>query len=191
MSVADPPSAWGAIGFAVDGRAVPIGPVTVWTGDVADRPGWDFGVPMDGAIDGVPVRPHRRNLPSAEHPNGVIGVDHVVVLSPAVGRTSAALEAAGFPLRRVRELDDGAREQRFFWAGSTVVELAGPVAPEGDGPAQLWGLALVSADLDRTVTCLEGRISPPRAAVQPGRRIATIATRAAGISLALAVMSPH
>lgn len=197
VTVEDAPSAWQAIGFSLDGGAVPIGPLAVWTGQPGDTPGWVFDPPVTTAtLDGVPVPTIDGGEPSDRrsqiaHANGVIGVDHAVVLTPDVRRTSAALEGAGFPLRRVRELDGGKKEQRFFWAGSTVLEVAGPVDPAGDGPARLWGLALVSADLDRTVHDLGGRISAPRPAVQPGRRIATVATADAGITLALAVMSPR
>ncbi len=193
VTVVDAASAWRRLGFSLDGGAVRIGPLAVWTGQPGDAPGWAFDSPaITGTLDGVPVPPiGGRQPPEINHANGVIGVDHAVVLTPDVRRTSTVLEAAGFPLRRVRELDEGRKEQRFFWAGSTVLEVAGPVDPAGDGPARLWGLALVSADLDRTAHYLGERISPPRPAVQPRRRIATIATADAGITLALAVMSPH
>ena len=62
-------------------------------------------------------------------------------------------------------------------------------APGGrDRPARLWGLALLVDDLDRTVELFAPHVPPARAAVQPGRRITTVA-RTAGLGMALALMS--
>lgn len=191
VSVSDAADGWRSLGFSVDAGTVRIGRVLIRTGSAGTAPGWGFepAIGLD-AIDGIELRAVDGPVPPAStHANGVVAVDHAVVLSPAVLRTSAALEQAGFPLRRVRELDGGTRQQRFFWAGSTIVELAGPVEPDGNDPARLWGLALVSGDLDQTAARLGEKASAPRPAVQPGRRIVTIRSGPAGPSLALAVMS--
>jgi hypothetical protein len=50
-------------------------------------------------------------------------------------------------------------------------------------------LALIAADLDRTVARLGKHVSEIREAVQPGRRIATV-RRSAGLAVAVALMSP-
>lgn len=62
------------------------------------------------------------------HHNGVTGLDHLVIGSPHVQRTTAALLGAGFEARRTRDTDgDGeAMRQVFFWAGPVIVELVGP-----------------------------------------------------------------
>jgi hypothetical protein len=65
-----------------------------------------------------------------------------------------------------------------------VIERAG-----GHGhPTRFWGLALQVEDLDSTVQRLAEHVSPARAAVQPGRRIATV-RRSAGLAVPLALMS--
>ncbi|HEV2791042.1 MAG TPA: VOC family protein [Solirubrobacterales bacterium] len=134
--------------------------------------------------------------PAPAHPNGVTSIDHVVAISPDLDRTVAALVAAGLDLRRVREepTPAGAPRQAFFRLGGTILEVVQepPEATEragGDRPAFFWGLALTAPDLDATVAFLGERAGEPRAAVQPGRRIATL-RRGAGLSLPVALMTP-
>jgi hypothetical protein len=83
--------------------------------------------------------------------------------------------------------------QTFFWAGDVIVELVGPDVgePSTDEPTTVFGLALVASDLDATAAVLGPLLGTPKAAVQPGRRIAGLRGRDLGISLPLAVMSPH
>jgi hypothetical protein len=126
--------------------------------------------------------------PTPGHPNGVTRIDHLVVTTPDLDRTTAALEAAGLPARRTREAGHG-RRQRFFRLGEVIIELVGPVEPAGDGPATFWGFAFTVADLDATAGRLVGRIGEPRPAVQAGRRIATL-RRSDEVSVPVAFMSP-
>ncbi|MEL6985838.1 MAG: glyoxalase, partial [Actinomycetota bacterium] len=145
-------------------------------------------------VDGVPTTPTSDPAPIAlEHPNGVSRLDHVVFITPDLDRTMGALEAVGFEARRTRDVPgtDPVRRQVFVWAGESILEVVGTVEPTGDGPADLWGLALTSSDLDGAASLLGDRISTPKDAVQPGRRIATIDTRTLGIGTALALMTPH
>lgn len=132
------------------------------------------------------------------HHNGVTGLDHLVIGSPHVQRTTAALLGAGFEARRTRDTDgDGeAMRQVFFWAGPVIVELVGPAdvgaaAASPDAPAAFFGLALNSGDLDDTAARLGELLGPPRPAVQSGRRIATLRFKAVGGSVPTVVMSPH
>lgn len=111
--------------------------------------------------------------PPVHHPNGVTGIDHLVVVTPDLDRTTAALEQRGVAARRTREVGRG-RLQRFFRLGEVIVEVVGPAEPAGDGPATFWGLAFTVADIDTTALHLVGRIGDPRRAVQQGRRIATL-----------------
>jgi hypothetical protein len=90
----------------------------------------------------------------AVHENGVIQIDHVVVITP----------------------------------GDVIVELFGPAKPAGDGPATFWDLAYTVADLDATVRRLGGAVGLARAAVQPGRRIASL--RRGVLAVPTAFMSP-
>ena len=118
-------------------------------------------------------------------------------MSPALDRTVAALQAAGLSLRRIREepTPAGAPRQAFFRLGAEILEVVQEpehiVADAGgpDRPARLWGLALIAADLDRTVTLLAPHASAPHDAVQQGRRIATV-RRSAGLGLPVALMTP-
>jgi len=188
VAVPDPTSSWIEAGFSVDSGRVRIGDFVVALDQPTDRTAWGFEPPLVAAIDGIPecdVTP----APPATHPNGAVGVDHVVVTSSDLGRTTAALEAVGIALRRSRSLGD--REQRFFWAGTTIIEMVGPSTAEGHTHASIWGLALVSNDLEASKERLGPLLSDPRPAVQPGRSIAAIRTRELGISVTIALMTPH
>jgi hypothetical protein len=141
-----------------------------------------------------PPSPHPA---TPEHPNGITAIDHVVAMSPDLDRSVVALQAAGLDLRRIREQPTpaGAPRQAFFRLGEVILELvqepAEMVAKRADGPsgpARFWGLALLSKDLDQTVARLGEHSSEIRAAVQPGRRIATL-RRSAGLAVPVALMS--
>jgi hypothetical protein len=126
----------------------------------------------------------------------VLGIDHVVAISPALDRSASALRAAGLDLRRVREepTPAGAPRQAFFRLGEEILEVVAEpeevVARSGgaDRPAHFWGLALRVSDLERTVESLGEHAGSIREAVQPGRRIATV-RRSAGVAIPLALMS--
>jgi hypothetical protein len=205
--VGDPPDAWEAAGFTVDPDGVcRVGTVRVrlvgrdrgkrildWSMRGATEGSLD-----GGAVDGIPTR--ASTAPAAEpadHPNGSIGIDHVVLFTPDGGRTTSALESVGFKALRVRDTDTyGApMRQTFFRAGEVIVELIGPQEPpadaSADGPAGFFGLALTVDDLDAAVGRLGAALGPPKDAVQPGRRIATLRHRDLGISVAIALMTPE
>jgi hypothetical protein len=136
-----------------------------------------------------PVTPNQ----PVEHPLGVTALDHVVVASPDPRRTFACFESAGLQLRLEREAGSAQRPlvQGFFRDGQARIEVVGPAEPSDDGPATFWGLTLVVEDLDAAVAELgPERCGPARDAVQPGRRIAAL-TRAAGLPLRVALMTPE
>jgi hypothetical protein len=199
LVVGDEAAAWEAAGFVVDGDRTTIGSVGVRF--EPDRgPGvrsWVLaGVdPSVATLDGIPtmVATDPAQPPSVEHPNGAVGVDHVVVASPDVARSIAALEAVGLEARRTREVGtpDSPRLQVFFWLGEPILELVGPPEPGGDGPARIWGITCTVADLDATAETLGERVGRVKDAVQPGRRITTLRARDLGISVPIAFMSPH
>lgn len=155
----------------------------------------DLELPDDGTtIDGVQtLRAGARSNASLSHTNLVSHLDHVVMFTPDLHRTIEALETAGFQARRIRDIpgSEPLRQQAFFWAGSTIIELVGPAAPTGDGPASLWGLAVTCDDLDAAHERLDGGLGATKPAVQQGRRIATLRTRDLGVSTAIAFMTPH
>jgi hypothetical protein len=117
-------------------------------------------------------------------------------MSPALDRTVQALQTAGLDLRRIREepTPAGAPRQAFFRLGGVILEVIQmpPAAVERAGgedmPTRLWGLAL-NAHLDRALTALAPHVGAARAAVQEGRRIATL-RRSADLAIPVALMSP-
>lgn len=149
-------------------------------------------------LDGLPTERSEAPPPSpGRHPNGTERVDHVVVFSPDLDRTVAALEAAGLPLRRIRDepTPAGAPRQAFFRLGEAILEViqepADTVARKGeDRPARLWGLAFLVDDLATCAVALGDHLGPPRDAVQPGRQIATL-HRSANLSIPIAFMTPE
>ncbi|HEX3976066.1 MAG TPA: hypothetical protein VHW96_07355, partial [Solirubrobacteraceae bacterium] len=112
---------------------------------------------------------------------------HVVVTTPDFDRTSAALEGAGIPLRRVREV--GEIRQGFRRLGPAILEIVeAPKMPAG--PARFWGLVVIVADLVGLRARLAPHVGEIRAAVQPGRQIATL-SEDAGLSPKIAFMDPE
>jgi hypothetical protein len=99
-------------------------------------------------------------------------VDHVVVTTPDFERTREALAGAGMPLKRTVEMR-GTR-MGFRRLGRAILELV--EAP--DAALGFWGLVVTVSDLDALADRLGERFGSIRAAVQPGRRIATLRTTA-------------
>src|SRR5687768_6808975 len=109
ITVADPPDAWKAAGFTVDDDGTcRIGQVRVrLVGRDAGKRilSWSLrGAPdgafADGSLGGLPTT--ASDVPPAEpaeHPIGATYIDHVVLLSPDLARTAAAIEALGLAKR--------------------------------------------------------------------------------------------
>jgi len=202
LTVADAPDAWAALGFELDGDVCVVGSVRIALAN-ADAgkglTGWSLRGAESTELEGLPTERSERPPPGERpaHPNGIAALDHVVAIAPALDRTVAALEAAGLDLRRIREepTPAGAPRQAFFRLGETILEVVQEPAEAtaragGDRPAFFWGLAFVAPDLDATVAGLGDHVSEIRAAVQPGRRIATL-RRSAGLSVPVALITPR
>ncbi len=211
-----PPEAWRSVGFDVDSDGLlqlggirirlthmgPLAAVADPSGDpVADpnaRSGTGRGLSswvladapdVDVAeIDGLPTaHASAPPQPGPVHPNGVVGIDHVVVYTPDLERTCAAIAAAtGAPLKRVREA--GSVRQGFHRLGQLIVEVV--TSPQVSARhAVFWGLAFNVSDIDAIYTrCGRAMMSPPKHAVQQGRRIASFYA-AAGLGVPVAVMT--
>ena len=125
------------------------------------------------------------------HPNGSSTVDHIVAASPDLPRTIEAFARLGVEDRRTRDSDQHGAPMRqvFFRLGRPILELIGPPEPSGEGPASFWGLALTVDDLDAAKVLLGDRLSEPKDAVQPGRRIATLHHGQLGMTVPIAFMS--
>ena len=191
LVVGDEPSSWQRLGFAIDDGRTTIGTTTVvldgsggglrsWA--LRDAPATELDGLETRAADGAPREP-------GAHPNGAVRIDHVVVNTPDLQRTFAALQAVGLDLRRVREHSD-TLHQGFFRLGEVILEVVGPPRPGGDEPARFWGLVAVVPDVDALVADAQpGLFGEPRPAVQEGRRIVTV-SRDAGLTVPLAFLTP-
>jgi hypothetical protein len=199
FEVADPADAWTRAGFSVDTDTVcRIGAVgirlvgrTRGTGIL----GWSLrGLPSDLLdLDGVPTtRSDSIATRPATHPNGVVAIDHVVLLSPDLGRTVESLAAIAAHPRRERGGELGGRpiRQIFFRFAEVIVEVVGSPEVTGDGPSTLWGITYVVADIETTAAFFGDRTTPVKDAVQPGRRITTLRHRDLGMSVRSAMISP-
>jgi hypothetical protein len=200
LTIADEPGAWAALGFELEGDICVLGEVRLRLAGLRAGSGfigWSLRGVGEGDLDGLLTSASDRPPPAApqRHPNGVTTIDHVVAVSPALGRTVGSLRGAGLELRRIREepTPADAPRQAFFRLGSIVLEVV--QEPEeatrragGDRPAFFWGLALLAPDLERTVAELGERAGKIRPAVQAGRRIATL-HRSAGLAVPVALMS--
>jgi hypothetical protein len=213
LLLADDPNAWEGLGFDVrtgaSGYECRIGavrvgfttagaPTATQQGRATGLVGWSLRGVETTELDGLPttISPEPLGEPAPAHPNGVVAIDHVVAMTPALERSVPVLQEAGLDLRRIREepTPAGAPRQAFFRLGHEILELV-QVPEEAlgrsggpDGPAFFWGLALLSEDIDRTAARMAPHVSEVRAAVQAGRRIATV-RRSAGLALPLALMS--
>ena len=196
LSIAGDADTWRSIGLTVDtdgtiplhGTALrivddPAGSGIVGWGLSADQP--------DGPsqIDGLPTEWVEPTEPLwAAHDIAATGLDHVVVLTDSIERTSGAIhEATGCELKRIRDL--GSMRQGFhrIGRGGLIVELV--ERPELDvDTTDFWGLVVDVDDLDVVYERLgPDRIGAPKNAVQPGRRIATIRDTV-GLGTAVALM---
>ena len=200
LDIAGDPEVWQSIGLVVaDDGLVPLMGTSLRITPPAT--GGDTGIvawalsgvdaSLDGTdIDGLPTRVVDPASPVfGQHDIGASGIDHVVVMTGDLEGTTGAVEAAtGCELKRIREVGEMRQGFHRIGRGGLIVEVVSrPDVPEG--PARFWGLVLNVDDLD--VACArigEGRVSAPKDAVQPGRRIATISAEV-GLGLPVALMT--
>jgi hypothetical protein len=197
LTVAGDADAWRSIGLTVtaDGLIPLVGTsiriVPAAEGDGVGIVGWALSGARDTTdIDGLATEVVVPATPVyADHPLGASGLDHVVVSTADLERTSGEIAlATGCELKRIREV--GSMRQGFhrIGRGGLIVELVErPDLPVG--PATFWGLVLIVDDLDAAHELLGAdRISAPKDAVQPGRRIATVRSEV-GLGLPVALMT--
>ena len=188
---------WALIGISFDlDNCAALGDVVLRL-DNSQAPGLHSWV-LHGAdvsilsIDGV-VTAHeidqspRSASPQSDFELGVIGVDHVVIKTPDLMRTSDSLTAAtGAPLKRVRDAGNNV-QQGFHRLGSVVVEIVtAPTMPQGD--ASLWGFVLNVKDIHAIANHVgPDMLSIPKPAVQAGKLIATFRS-SLGLGVPVALM---
>ncbi len=210
IDVADDPTGWARAGFTVAGDAVHLGSLVVrLVGAGAEGRQGILSWALEGtdatAVDGLPVSTlptHDPDMlpPSAHrHVNGATGIDHLVLRTGDLDRTTSAMRDHGWDVRRTIASPRGdGRTMRFLLAPAGVdgqerllLELIGDPDTPGD-TAGFWGLAVTTPTLDAAVRRLgTDAIGPPTDAVQPGRRIATVRGHRIGVGVPLALMSPR
>ena len=190
------PQPWRAVGFHVDASdTMQLGGIRLQFRGSDANPGissWILADAPDQGIERIDGLHTAHGEPSGlancvEQPNTVTGIDHVVVYTPDLERTCDAIAAAtGAPLKRIRDV--GPLRQGFHRLGELIVEVVTfPGVPVEH--ATFWGLALNVGDIDALfATYGEAVLSPPKDAVQPGRRIASFRD-AASLGLPVAVMT--
>jgi hypothetical protein len=206
LSVAGDADGWRSIGLTVtDDGMIPLVGTSIRLVPASDHPtgsgivGWALSGTITGVVgepgsvadvDGLSTHVVSPMAPMyAQHRVGASGLDHVVVSTADLERTSAAIAGAtGCELKRIREV--GSMRQGFhrIGRGGLIVELVErPDLPQG--PASFWGLVLIVDDLGTACDVIgPERVSPPKDAVQPGRRIATIRGDV-GLGLPVALMT--
>jgi hypothetical protein len=188
---------WQAIGLTFDELTCPLADVDiVVSGESPGLHGWTIDIGRDDVIeiDGI-----RTTLVSGTKPRPssstigeqkVIGLDHVVVNTDDIDRTTQAITAAlGLDVRRERQLGNGA-VQRFHKLDNTIIEVV--TGPHITQPgASLWGMVASVDDLfDLAEELGENTTSPPKKATQPGRYISTV-RGSVGLGVPFALMTPH
>src|SRR5262249_8199008 len=164
LDLAADPDAWTSLGFAVDEHeGCEVDGVALRLGRPEPRiSGWALAGTSEGLdIDGL--RTTRAPSPASPsnapmHPNGTVAIDHLVVMTPDLERTIAALAEHRITPRRRRRTDQYGPPftQTFFRLGRPILEVIGPDERSGEDPA----------------TLLRHRVHPsrPRGPRGPGRR---------------------
>jgi hypothetical protein len=199
LSIADPPERWAAVGFNVRDGRVKAHSVMLTLGIAPQGGGivaWTLaGSEGAGDVGGLATRwldrgsAMYRPAPAAGH--GIRSLDHVVVATPVFDAFAAELDDRGIPLRRFDEVR-GAR-MGFRRLGGPILEVV--EAPEAEATA-FWGMTFSVLSPPGGVDsldelCARSRfVGEPRPAVQPGRRIATVAHEA-GLSTRVAFIDPE
>jgi catechol 2,3-dioxygenase-like lactoylglutathione lyase family enzyme len=203
LAISADPEAWRDAGFAVDEEGVSqVGLVRLRLDPTGAEPGlrsWALAAAPDAGMTEVDALPTGHGVPPSlpappsDHRIGASVIDHVVVATPDLARTIAAIESGlGLPLLRTRDAGsaDAPMRQAFFRLGEVVLEVVGGAEPDPrGGPARFFGIAIRVEDLDRAVELAGDRIGRSKPAVQPGRSIATF-RKEAGLGVPVALMSP-
>jgi hypothetical protein len=180
LEIAGDRAPWRRLGLDIDENGcTPVGTVWLRIGDHTGGPSGIIGWTLTGDrdemvdIDGLPTRlvvPAATTAPMAPasrpHSLPVERLDHVVVVTPSLERTCAALEATtGEALRRVRDAGPAVR-QGFHRFGEVIVEVVERSDLDEGAPAVFWGLrsslaGIYSRRVTRSGPTSSGCRSPP------------------------------
>lgn len=202
LEVADDSASWSSAGFDVVNDKVALGEITIHlvgrSKNIGGIVGWSFsGLPAGvNSIHGIPtsttvaVPAPGDNKDARPHPNGAVGVDTIVFQSPDADESIAQLAAIGVqPIRETSRVRKGVR-QVIFRPSRVIIELVESKKTKSTPPC-LFGLTLVTKDVDHTHKVLSSTTKPPWPAVQPGRRMTVVRHSDHNMSVAIAFMSPH
>lgn len=202
LEVADDSASWSSAGFNVVSDTVALGEITIRlvgrSNSSGGIVGWSFsGLPPGvNSIHGIPTSttvavPASGDDDAARpHPNGAVGVDTIVFQSPDADESIAQLAAIGVrPIRETSRVRKGVR-QVIFRPSKVIIELIESKNTKSNPPS-LFGLTLVTEDVDHTHKVLGSTTKPPWPAVQPGRRMTVVRHSDHNMSVAVAFMSPH
>lgn len=188
---------WQAIGLMFDEHTCTLADVDiVVSGETPGLHGWTIDIGRDEIIEIDGIRTTLVSGTESRPPSStigrqkVIGLDHVVVNTDNIDRTTEAITAAlGLEVRRERQLGNGA-VQRFHKLDNTIIEVvSGPHITQLG--ASLWGMVASVDDLfDLAEELGENTTSPPKKATQPGRYISTV-RGSVGLGVPFALMTPH
>jgi hypothetical protein len=198
LRIAGPVAPWERIGLGFlhrpdGGGRLDLDNCSLIVGPSSDAPPLRLALRLDGrdvagAIDGIALAEPDPGSPEATSTSlGATAVDHLVVMTDSLERTSAEVErVTGQPLKRIREAPGGVRQGfHRLGPGGVIVEIV--ERSDVTTPA-LWGFVLTVADLDAVIAGADGLIGEARDAVQPGRRIATVRS-SAGLGIPVALLS--
>src|SRR5215211_1182923 len=92
LTVGGDPAAWRRAGFTVGPEGTSVGAVRLHFAPGEGILGWRLAG-TTAEIDGLPLAAPAPDQPvEAAHPNGVTRIDHLVVFTPELERTTRALE---------------------------------------------------------------------------------------------------
>ncbi len=190
-------SPWQAIGLMFDASTCHLADVDlIVSGETPGLHSWTIDVGRDEVLEIDGIRTHLVSGTSSSRTTStigtqkILGLDHVVVNTDDIDRTTSAITAAlGLEVRRERELGNGA-VQRFHKLDNTIIEVvSGPHIKEPG--ASLWGMVASIDDLFDLADGLgEDITSLPKKATQPGRYISTV-RGSVGLGVPFALMTPH
>ncbi len=181
---------WMALGFALDqhGRIPLINGALEFTGAGSGL----LGITVDGLaessvdVDGITVS-GGSVIPAIDHPNGAYELDHLVVMTDSLERTSDAVaEALGFERRRIRQTDGQRQAFHRMGPGGVILEI---VERPDVTKVGLLGVVFNVLDLDGLVAAHDREVlGLAKPATQPGRQIASVRS-GAGLGVPTAFMS--
>lgn len=185
---------WLALGFVLDqhGRIPVNNGALEFTGSgsgllALSVAGLDTSVGLDGIV--VAAGAARSAWPAIDHPNGAFELDHVVVMTDSLERTSDAVAVVlGCERRRTRDTGDQRQAFHRLGPGGVILEI---VEREGVTGVGLFGVVFTVVDLDAVVAAHDRDVlGLAKDATQPGRRIASVRS-GAGLGVPTAFMSPN